>query len=116
MKLNENSLSDYQMGVVQDIARADFDCGHPMSDYDEVLACMEEDEDLCDVATDAADYYLEITADGASSFYAEYDETSSTLDDNDFDEEDDPLYGYGEDEVEKFRQMYGIKGEIKKEY
>lgn len=98
MKLNENSLSDYQMGVVQDIARADFDCGHPMSDYDEVLACMEEDEDLCDVATDAADYYLEITADGASSFYAEYDETSSTLDDNDFDEEDDPLYGYGEDD------------------
>lgn len=98
MKLNENSLSDYQMGVVQDIAKADFDCGHPMSDYDEVLACMEEDEDLCDVATDAADYYLEITADGAPSFYAEYDETSSTLDDNDFDEDDDPLYGYGEDD------------------
>lgn len=98
MKLNENNLSDYQMGVVQDIAKADFDCGHPMSDYDEVLACMEEDEDLCDVATDAADYYLEITADGAPSFYAEYDETSSTLDDNDFDEDDDPLYGYGEDD------------------
>ena len=98
MKLNENNLSDYQMGVVQDIAKADFDCGHPMSDYDEVLACMEEDEDLCDVATDAADYYLEITADGAPSFYAEYDETSSTLDDNDFDEDDDPFYGYGEDD------------------
>lgn len=98
MKLNENNLSDYQMEVVQDIAKADFDCGHPMSDYDEVLACMEEDEDLCDVATDAADYYLEITADGAPSFYAEYDETSSTLDDNDFDEDDDPLYGYGEDD------------------
>lgn len=98
MKLNENNLSNYQMGVVQDIAKADFDCGHPMSDYDEVLACMEEDEDLCDVATDAADYYLEITADGAPSFYAEYDETSSTLDDNDFDEDDDPLYGYGEDD------------------
>lgn len=98
MKLNENNLSDYQMGVVQDIAKADFDCGHPMSDYDEVLACMEEDEDLCDVATDAADYYLEITADGAPSFYAEYDETSATLDDNDFDEDDDPLYGYGEDD------------------
>lgn len=98
MKLNENNLSDYQMGVVQDMAKADFDCGHPMSDYDEVLACMEEDEDLCDVATDAADYYLEITADGAPSFYDEYDETSSTLDDNDFDEDDDPLYGYGEDD------------------
>lgn len=101
MKLNENNLSDYQMGVIQDIARDGFDCGHPMYDYDEVLACMEEDEDLCDVATDAADYYLEITADGAPSFYAEfdeYDETSSTLDDNDFDEDDDPLYGYGEDD------------------
>lgn len=87
MKLNENNLSDYQMGVVQDIARADFDCGHPMSDYDEVLACMEEDEDLCDVATDAADYYLEITADGAPSFYAEFDDEGS--DDEDFDEEDE---------------------------
>ena len=84
MKLNENNLSDYQMRVVQDIARADFDCGHPMSDYDEVLACMEEDEDLCDVATDAADYYLEITADGAPSFYAEFDDEGS--DDEDFEE------------------------------
>lgn len=73
MRLNENDLSDYQREVVQDIAKADFDCGHPMSNYDEVLACMEEDEDLCDVATDAADYYLEITADGASSFYAAYE-------------------------------------------
>lgn len=73
MRLNENDLSDYQREVVQDIAKADFDCGQPMSNYDEVLACMEEDEDLCDVATDAADYYLEITADGASSFYAAYE-------------------------------------------
>ena len=121
MKLNENNLSDYQMGVVQDIARADFDCGHPMSDYDEVLACMEEDEDLCDVATDAADYYLEITADGAPSFYAEfddedveddYDETSSTLDDNDYNESDDPLYGYGEDD-ESLEESRGSKKPLK---
>lgn len=83
MKLNENTLSDYQMEVVQDIAQADFDCGHPMSDYDETLACMEEIEDLRDVAADAANYYLDITADGAPSFYAEYV---------------DPLYGYGEDD------------------
>lgn len=90
MKLNENNLSDYQMGVVQDIARADFDCGHPMSDYDEVLACMEEDEDLCDVAAEATDYYLEITADGAPSFYAEFDDEGSEDDeDEDFDDEDD---------------------------
>ena len=86
MKLNENNLSDYQMGVVQDIARADFDCGHPMSDYDEVLACMKEDEDLCDVATDAADYYFEITADGAPSFYAEFDDEDSDDEDEDFEE------------------------------
>lgn len=93
MKLNENNLSDYQMGVVQDIARADFDCGHPMSDYDEVLACMEEDEDLCDVATDAADYYLEITADGAPSFYAEFDDESSDDEDEDFEESLDESRG-----------------------
>ncbi len=86
MKLNENNLSDYQMGVVQDIARADFDIGHPMSDYDEVLSCMEEDEDLCDVAADAADYYLEITADGAPSFYAEFDDEGSDDEDEDFEE------------------------------
>lgn len=91
MKLNENNLSDYQMGVVQDIAREGFDCGHPMSDYDEVLACMEEDEDLCDVATDAADYYLDITADGAPSFYAEFDDedVDDEYDDEDVDDEDD---------------------------
>lgn len=28
----------------------------------------------------------------------DYNETSSTLDDNDWDEKDDPLYGYGEDD------------------
>lgn len=91
MKLNENNLSDYQMRVVQDIAREGFDCGHPMSDYDEVLACMEEDEDLCDVATDAADYYLDITADGAPSFYAEFDDED--VDDEYDDEEQEDVKG-----------------------
>lgn len=100
-------LSEYQKGCIQDMARMDFDVGHPMSsdDYNEIVGMMREDEDLCDVAELAADYYLEITADGAPSFYNEFGpsadvETSSTLDDNDFDEDDDPLFGYGEsDEV-----------------
>lgn len=100
-------LSEYQKGCIQDMARMDFDVGHPMSsdDYQEIVGMMKEDEDLSDVAELAADYYLEITADGAPSFYNEFGpsadvETSSTLDDNDFDEDDDPLFGYGEsDEV-----------------
>lgn len=108
-RLNEDveELSEYQKGCIQDMARMDFDVGHPMSpdDYQEIVGMMKEDEDLCDVAELAADYYLEITADGAPSFYSEFGpsadvETSSTLDDNDFDEDDDPLFGYGEsDEV-----------------
>lgn len=99
MKLNENNLSDYQMRVVQDIAREGFDCGHPMSDYDEVLACMEEDEDLCDVATDAADYYLDITADGAPSFYAEYDDedVDDEYDDEDVDDVKGRVYSFAFD-------------------
>lgn len=80
------------------MAIADFDCGHPMSDFDEALACMEEDEDLADVAEEAANFYLDVTSDGAPSFYDDYDETSSILDDNDWDEDDDPLYGIGEDD------------------
>lgn len=86
-------LTEYQKSVIIDMAVDDFDCGHPMSDFDEALACMKEDSLLADVAEEAANFYLGITANGAPSFRDDYIETSSTLDDNDWDEDDDLLYG-----------------------
>ena len=98
-------LTEYQENVVIDMARADYLCGHPMVNFNnEILPCMEEDEDLKDDAEAAAQFYQELALMGAPAFFEEYgydddyDETSSTLDDNDWDEDDDPLYGEGEDD------------------
>lgn len=66
-----DDLNEYQIGIIKDMAKMDIECGHPM-DYDNALAICQEDEDLSDVAEDAAEYYIDLVSKGAASFYEEF--------------------------------------------
>lgn len=66
-----DDLNEYQIGVIKDMAKMDIECGHPM-DYDNALAICQEDEDLSDVAEDAAEYYIDLVSQGAAAFYEEF--------------------------------------------
>ena len=66
-----DDLNEYQIGVIKDMAKMDIECGHPM-DYDNALAICQEDEDLSDVAEEAAQYYMELVSKGAAAFYEEF--------------------------------------------
>lgn len=66
-----DDLNEYQIGVIRDMAKMDIECGHPM-DYDNALAICQEDEDLSDVAEDAAEYYIDLVDKGAAAFYEEF--------------------------------------------
>lgn len=66
-----DDLNEYQIGVIKDMAKMDIECGHPM-DYDDALAICQEDEDLSDVAEDAAEYYIDLVSQGAAAFYEEF--------------------------------------------
>ena len=65
-----DDLNEYQIGVIKDMAKMDIECGHPM-DYDNALAICQEDEDLSDVAEDAAEYYIDLVGKGAAACYEE---------------------------------------------
>lgn len=111
---SEGGLSDYQKDVIKDMVQADFESGHPM-DYENALASMEEDEDLGPVAESAANYYMELVQMGPAGFYKEFkDELAFDPDfvaeygdpeEDDWNEEDDPLYGYGEDDNSSKRDI-----------
>lgn len=66
-----DDLNEYQIGVIKDMAKMDIECGRPM-DYDNALAICQEDEDLSDVAEDAAEYYIDLVSKGAAAFYEEF--------------------------------------------
>ena len=67
----DGNLNEYQINVIKDMAKMDIECGHPM-DYDDALAICQEDEDLSDVAEDAAEYYIDLVSKGAAAFYEEF--------------------------------------------
>ena len=67
----DDDLNEYQINLVKDMAKMDIECGHPM-DYDNALAICQEDEDLSDVAEDAAEYYIGLVGKGAAAFYEEF--------------------------------------------
>lgn len=67
----DGNLNEYQINVIKDMAKMDLECGHPM-DYDNALAICQEDEDLSDVAEEAAQYYMELVGEGAAAFYEEF--------------------------------------------
>lgn len=113
---DETGLSEYQKDLVKEMVQADFECGHTENDHDELVDLLKEDGDFAGVEEKAASYYMELLEYGPAGFYEafkdelafdpdfvaeygdDYVETSPTLDDNDWKEEDDPLYGYGEDD------------------
>ena len=64
------NLNEHQINVIKDMAKMDIECGHPM-DYDNALAICQEDEDLSDVAEDAAEYYIDLVGKGAAACYEE---------------------------------------------
>lgn len=104
----EKGLTPYQKGIIIDMASEHFECGHPMVDYDEIIACMNNEDELKDVAEQAAEFYQDVVSDGAPAFFDEYsddddiatdniddgidssfdDEFDDDLDDSDFAEED----------------------------
>lgn len=67
----DDDLNEYQINVVKDMAKMDLECGHPM-DYDNALEACREDDDLSDVAEDAAEYYIDLVSKGAAAFYEEF--------------------------------------------
>ena len=69
--IEDDDLNEYQIGVIRDMAKMDIECGRPM-DYDNALAICQEDEDLSDVAEDAAEYYIDLVSKGAAAFYEEF--------------------------------------------
>lgn len=65
-----DDLNEYQIDVIKDMAKMDIECGHPM-DYDNALEACQEDEDLSDVAEEAAQYYISLVGKGAAACYEE---------------------------------------------
>ena len=89
-----DDLNEYQIGVIKDMAKMDIECGHPM-DYDNALAICQEDEDLSDVAEDAAEYYIDLVSKGAAAFYEEFKNEYDDWDPDfvaEFDYEDELLH------------------------
>ena len=89
-----DDLNEYQIGVIKDMAKMDIECGHPM-DYDNALAICQEDEDLSDVAEDAAEYYIDLVGKGAAAFYEEFKNEYDDWDPDfvaEFDHGDELLY------------------------
>lgn len=89
-----DDLNEYQIGVIKDMAKMDIECGHPM-DYDDALAICQEDEDLSDVAEDAAEYYIDLVGKGAAAFYEEFKNEYDDWDPDfvaEFDHGDELLY------------------------
>lgn len=78
-KLHEG-LTSYQKGIIIDMASEE----HPMADYDEIIACMNNDSDLKDVAEEAAEFYQDIVSNGAPAFFDEFDD-DIVIDDKDDD-------------------------------
>jgi hypothetical protein len=73
MKIIESysdDLNDYQIQVVRDMAEMDIECGHPMNYENALEACL-DDEDLSDVAEEAAQYYMSLVGLGAADCYEE---------------------------------------------
>lgn len=66
----DDDLNEYQIGIVKDMAKMDIECGHPM-DYDNALEACQDDDDLSDVAEEAAQYYMRLVGEGAAACYEE---------------------------------------------
>lgn len=112
--LNESTseLSETERGIVEDIAKADFECGMPQNDYTAILECMEEDDDIEHVNA-AAEYYQELIEMGPAGFYEEFPE---------MDWSDDYIAEYGNrkafDESTIFSKIVGnkLKEAIREEF
>lgn len=108
-------LSDYQKDLVKEMVQTDFESGQTENDYEELVDLLKEDSDFAGVEGAAASYYMELLEYGPAGFYKEFkDELAFDPDfvteygdpeDDDWNEEDDPLYGYGEDDNSSERDI-----------
>ena len=57
--------------MIRGTGKVYIECGRPM-DYDKAWAICQEDEDLSDVAEEAAQYYIDLVSKGAAAFYEEF--------------------------------------------
>lgn len=87
--LSDDGLNEEQRKIIYDIASEDYETGHPFSPEDAVewFKSGEEEGIPAELAEEAADYYFEA-----------FDDIRDEDNNRDFNEEDDPLYGYGEDD------------------
>lgn len=85
-----DGLTDYQKGLVREMAKCDYECGGCVDPYDESFKeLLWEDEDLCDNMEEAQDYYQELADMGPAGFYEEFQD--------EFDWDPDFVAQYGDD-------------------
>ena len=65
-----DGLTDYQKGLIREMAKCDYECGGCVDPYEESFKeLLWEDEDLCDDMEEAQDYYQELANMGPAGFY-----------------------------------------------
>lgn len=114
-----DGLTDYQKGLVREMAKCDYECGGCVDPYDESFKeLLWEDEDLCDNMEEAQDYYQELADMGPAGFYEEFQDEFDWDPDfvaqygDDYEEDD----GYGEEyEEDDCLESHNPKGKRVKE-
>ena len=91
-----DGLTDYQKGLVREMAKCDYECGGCVDPYDESFKeLLWEDSDLADDMEAAQDYYQELANMGPAGFYEAFQDEFDWDPDfvaeygDDFEEEDD---------------------------
>jgi hypothetical protein len=106
-----DDLNEYQIDVIKDMAKMDIECGHPM-DYDNALEACREDDDLSDVAEEAAQYYIRLVGEGAAACYEELKDEYDDWDPDfvaEFEREDDiPIIPSRETNINNTADWYKI--------
>lgn len=106
-----DDLNEYQIDLIKDIAKMDIECGHPM-DYDNALEACQEDDDLSEVAEEAAQYYISLVGAGAAACYEELKDDYDDWDPDfvaEFEQEDDiPIQPSRETNINNTADWYKI--------
>ena len=81
-----SDLTDLEKGIIEDMVKADFECGMPQNDYTAVKECMEEDDCINNIEA-VVEYYFECIEMGPAGFYEAH---------SDLDWSDDYVAQYGD--------------------
>lgn len=107
-------LTDYQKSIIEDMAKNDYEVGHPLSP-DEALDWFSsgDEEDIpVDLAQEAADYYFEVFDQVREDNNSDYDENlnESKIRESDIDDDDEDRLIEFDNELDKLALDYGFTG------